>query len=97
AGSRALESARGELAALEKELREVLRGYEEAVGQVRHLAEERNRHQVELAGLQAHLEEARTRLEELGSPEGEPEEPLPPPDKARAEANRLRTFLEDFG
>lgn len=93
----ALEAVRGESSGQEDRLKKLRADHAEASKRARELGEELHRHQVELAGLEAHLEEARTRLEEIGDVEGE--EPAPDFDleKARAQARRLRSFLENFG
>jgi len=95
---RLLEAIRQESSGQDERLKSLRAGHAEAARKARELGEQLHRHQVELAGLEAHLEQARARLEEVGELQ-EPPEDAPDFDleKARLQARRLRSFLEGFG
>ena len=95
---KALAEVRQESSGQDDHLKSLRARHAEISRQARELGEELHRHQVELAGLEARLEQARTRLEEVGELEEAPEEPADfDLEKARAQARRLRGFLENFG
>lgn len=94
----ALAELRSETSEEEERLKVLRQQHAETTKRARELAEELHKRQVELAGYEAHLEEARARLEEIGDiGDG----PIFGEDfdieKARAQAKRLRNFLENFG
>jgi chromosome segregation protein len=95
---KALAEVRQESSGQDDHLKSLRVRHAEISRRARELGEDLHRHQVELAGLEARLEQARTRLEEVGDLEELPEESADfDLEKARAQARRLRSFLENFG
>ncbi len=97
--STALEELKSSLAALDRELGELKKQHHEVAASAAEQGRKLHSLQVELAGVQARAEEALARVEELGLSLDEPPE-LPEGidlDKIRTQAQRVKSYLENFG
>lgn len=97
--TKTLDELKASLAAVDKDLVELKKLHGAAASAAGESSKKLHGLQVELAGVQARAEEALARLEELGLSLDEPPE-LPEGidlDKIRSQAQRLKSFLENFG
>jgi chromosome segregation protein len=96
--ARELEGMRTRSSEEDRRFDELNKKHQAALVASRQAGEAQHGLQVKMAGVLAHAEEARLRLEEHGNPE-EPARKLEPAEfeKAKSKAVRLRNFLENFG
>lgn len=95
----ALDELKAALGGVDRDLAELKKQHQAAAASAGENSRQLHGLQVELAGVQARAEEALARVEELGLSLDEPPE-LPEGidlDKIRSQAQRLKSFLENFG